>query len=279
MLRLTAVTRRVSDSFDTCQLEYLNRRRIDVSMAAAQHRDYEACLEQLGVRVVSLKPDASLPDSVFVEDPAIVVDEVAVITRMGTAARRAEAESLARALSDFRPLRWLTAPATLEGGDVMEAGKTLYAGLSRRTNREGIEQLGALVGPFGYRVVPVEVKRCLHLKTGCSWLGDGRVLANREWVDCGALAGCEIVDVPAEEPWAANVLRVGDTVVVAAAFPRTAELLLRAGYQVRTIDISELAKAEAGLTCMSLIFESAASETSADTGQEACATENRPETL
>lgn len=252
---LTAVTRRVSSSFRTCQLEYLNRCDIDVTRAAGQHRNYEACLADLGVRVVSLEADPELPDGVFVEDPAIVVDEVAVITRMGTEARCAEAESLASALSEFRPLKWLTAPATLEGGDVMQAGETLYVGVSRRTNREGVEQLAAILAPFGYRAVPVEVKRCLHLKTGCSWVGGGRALANREWIECGVLSDLEILDVPVEEPWAANVLRIGDTVLVPAAFPRTGELLSRAGYQVRTIDISELAKAEAGLTCMSVIFE------------------------
>src|SRR5437879_3319033 len=140
---LTAVTRRVSPSFRTCQLEYLNRLDIDVKKAARQHRNYEACLADVGVRVVSLEPHPELPDSVFVEDPAIVVDEVAVIARMGTEARRAEAESLAVALSDFRPLKWLTAPATLEGGDVLQAGKTVYVGISRRTNREGLDQLAA----------------------------------------------------------------------------------------------------------------------------------------
>src|SRR5437879_2763732 len=117
---LTAVTRRVSPSFRTCQLEYLDRQDIDLDKASLQHRNYEACLANLGVRVVSLEPDPELPDSVFVEDPAIVVDEVAVITRMGTEARRREAESLAATLSDFRPLRWLREPAALEGGDVMQ---------------------------------------------------------------------------------------------------------------------------------------------------------------
>ena len=252
---LTAITRRVSRSFRTCQIEYLNRLDIDVRKAARQHRKYEACLADLGARVVSLEAHPDLPDSVFVEDPAIVVDEVAVIGRMGTKARSAEPERLAATLADFRPLKQLTAPATLEGGDVLRVGKTLYVGLSRRTNKEGVEQLASLLAPLGYRTVPVEVKRCLHLKTGCSWLGGGKVLANREWVACGALSGLEILDLPAEEPWAANVLPIGDTVLVPASFPRTGELLSREGYKVRSIDISELAKAEAGLSCMSLVFE------------------------
>lgn len=251
---LTAITRRVSPAFSNCQLEYLKRGDIDVSRADAQHRAYESCLEELGVRVVPLDAEPDLPDSVFVEDPAVVVDEVAIIARMGTPARSREAAGLAQALASLRPLEWLQEPATLEGGDVMQAGRTLYVGISRRTNRAGLQQLSWFLAPFGYRVAPVHVKSCLHLKTGCSWLGDDAVLANREWIDCGALDGLEIVDVPEEEPWAANILRVGETVIVAASFPRTAELLSKRGYRVRVVNISELAKAEGGLTCLSLIF-------------------------
>lgn len=250
----TAITRRVSPNFSNCQLEYLNRCDIGIAKAAAQHREYERCLTDLELNVVSLSPDPDLPDSVFVEDPAVVVDEVAVIARMGTEVRRKEADSIAAALSAFKPLEFLTEPATLEGGDVMQIGRTLYVGISRRTNRSGVEQLTAILSPFEYRVVPLAVSGCMHLKTGCSSLGDGRLLANREWFDSSALRDFEIFDVPDAEPWAANVLRAGDAVLVPAAFPRTAELLTHAGYRVRTIDISELAKAEAGLTCMSLIF-------------------------
>jgi len=248
---LTAITRRVSASLHGCQLEYLGRVEIDVDLAAEQHRNYECSLAHLGVRVISLEPIPELPDSVFVEDPAVLLDEVAVITRMGADARRGESESLATALAQFRPLQWMSAPATLEGGDVMRIGRTLYVGISRRTNFEGAEQLAS----FSYRVVPVEVRGSMHLKTACTSLGGGRVLANREWIDVSSLSECEILDVPGGEPWAANVLRVGNTVLVPAAHPRTAGLLERKGLQVRTVDISELAKAEAGLTCMSLLFD------------------------
>lgn len=248
---LTAVTRQVSTSLRACQLEYLGRVEMNVDVAAGQHRSYEAGLADLGVRVISLEPLPELPDSVFVEDPAVVLDDVAVITRMGTDARRGESASLAKALGEFRPLKWMTPPATLEGGDVMRIGRTLYAGISRRTNREGAEQLAR----FGYRVVSIEVRGCMHLKTACTSLGDGRLLANRNWIDVGSLSEFEILDVPREEPWAANVLRIGGTVLVPAAHPRTAELVEREGLRVRLVDISELAKAEAGLTCMSLLFE------------------------
>ncbi len=169
---LTALTRGVSSTIAECELEYLQRDVIDVARAARQHRDYEACLTDLGVRVVSLPESPEFPDGVFVEDPVVVVDEIAVITRMGAESRRKESESLAEALAQFRPLRWMREPATLEGGDVMRVGKTLYVGLSRRTNREGAAQLAELLDPFGYRIVPVKVDACLHLKSACSYLGD-----------------------------------------------------------------------------------------------------------
>lgn len=251
---LTAITRGVSPAFGSCQLEYLPRREIDVAKASAQHREYEARLRDLGVRVHSLAPDGNAPDSVFVEDPAIVLDEVAILTRMGTDARRKESESLADALAQFRPLRSIREPATLEGGDVMRAGKTLYVGLSRRTNREGVVQLAELVQPFEYKVVPVHVTGCMHLKTACSWLGGDRLLVNRDWIDTGAFSAFTILDVPPEESWSANVLYIREAVIVSVACPHTAELLTKIGFEVKPVDISELAKAEGGLTCMSLIF-------------------------
>jgi dimethylargininase len=190
-----------------------------------------------------------------VEDPAIVLDEVAVIARMGAETRRPEAPSLADALSRFRELKWMREPATLEGGDVVRIGRTLYVGLSRRTNPAGIAQLADLVGAFGYSVVPVPVHGCLHLKTACCSLGGRTVLANRQLFDAGALAGIAIVDVPPAEPWAADVLPIGGTVLSSAQFPETCELLERSGFRVKTLDVSELHKAEAGVTCMSILFE------------------------
>jgi dimethylargininase len=250
-----AITRGVSRTFAGCQLEYLAREEIDVAKAVEQHRGYESALTTLGVQVVSLPADPEFPDGLFVEDPAVVLDEIAVMGRMTSEARRGEVESLAVALSDFRPLEWLREPATLEGGDVMRAGKTLYVGLSRRTNREGIEQLAGLAAPYGYRVVPVEVKGCMHLKTACSYAGQGTVLANREWIDSAALAGFNILDVAPDEPRAANVLRIGDRVLIPSSCPKTRKLLEEAGFTVTAVDTSELAKAEAGITCMSQVFE------------------------
>lgn len=252
---LIALTREVSPSIANCELEFLDRQPIDVALAEEQHRQYQSCLTELGVHVEILPAEPGMPDGVFVEDPAIVLDEVAVITRMGAVSRRGEAETLARALAGYRELLRIQDPATLEGGDVMRVGKTLYVGYSRRTNVAGIQQLSALLHPLGYFVVPVEVLGCLHLKSACCYIGDDTVLANRTWMDPDALCGLKILDVP--EPRGANALRIGDTVLMPAAYPRTCEMLNRSGFRVRTIDNSELLKAEAGVTCTSLVFEAA----------------------
>jgi dimethylargininase len=251
---LTALTRKVSPNFASCQLEYLKRVPIDVALAEAQHRDYEAALERLGVRVVSLPTEPDLPDCVFVEDPAVVLDEIAIVTCMGTESRRSESESLAAALAQFRSLVRMSEPATLEGGDVMRIGKTLYVGLSRRTNAAGVRQLAAIVEPYGYCVVPVQVTGCLHLKSACCAVSDDTALANRALFDASAFH-CKMIDVPAEEPGAADVLRIGNTVLIPGSFPRTARLLEQSGFTVQPLDVSELQKAEAGVTCMSLVFE------------------------
>ncbi len=252
---LTAITRAVSPSLNRCELGYLPRQEIDIAQAVVQHQGYEDCLRALGASVVSLAAEPDFPDAVFVEDPAVVVDEVAVIARLGAASRRGEADSLARALARFRPLRTLREPATLEGGDVLRIGATLFVGLSARTNQEGIRQLTAEVTPLGYSVVPVEVRGCLHLKTACCYAGDGTILANRAWFDTAPFRDYRILDVAPEEPRAANVLAIGDTVVIPECFPATARVLERLGRNVRTLDVSELMKAEAGLTCSSLLFE------------------------
>ena len=248
---LTAITRGVSPTIGNCELTYLEREAIDIARAREQHRAYEACLRELGVHVISLPAEPQYPDAVFVEDAAIVLDEIAVMTRLGAPSRRGEAESLGRALEPYRPLRRLREPATLDGGDVMRAGKTLFVGVTSRSNAAGIAQLAAEVGPFGYRVRPVVVRGCLHLKSACTYIGDA-VLLHRPWVDEAAFAGVRLVDVPEES--GANVLTVGDTLLVSAAAPRTAELLSGMERQVRLLDNSELMKAEGALTCCSLIF-------------------------
>ena len=252
---LTALTRAVSPTLESCELTWLPREKIDIRRAAKQHDDYERCLAELGLRVISLPAEAELPDATFVEDPLVVVDELAIITRMGAASRRAESESLAAAISAFRPVRRLREPATLEGGDVMRIGRDVFVGLSSRTTHAGISQLTTELEPLGYRVHAVEVRGCLHLKSACCSLGDGKILANPAWLDMAPFGDFNIINVADDEPGAANVLRIGDTVLMPACFPHTEQILRREGFQLRTVDISELIKAEAAITCSSVIFE------------------------
>jgi dimethylargininase len=254
---LTAITRAVSPNINRCELNHVARQPIDVQKAIEQHRQYEDCLRESGASVISLPAEPEMPDSMFVEDPAVVVDEAAVITRMGAESRRKESESLAEILARFRPLRWLREPATLEGGDVLRIGFTVFVGLSRRTNPEGVAQLEAELAPCGYSVYSVPVRGCLHLKSACTSLGDEMILANPDWVDTALLRGFRIIAVPRDEPRAANVLAIGGIIIVPAAFPETAELLQKFGRNVRALDISELMKAEAGLTCSSILFHAA----------------------
>lgn len=252
---LTAITRAVSPGIVNCELTFVTRQPIDLAKAQQQHRAYEQTLEKLGARVISLPVEPSLPDSMFVEDPAIVLDELAVILPLGTESRRPEATSLAQALSKFRILKQVVPPGAVEGGDVLRIGQTLFVGLSTRTNAEGIAQLTALLEPHQYRIVNVPVTGCLHLKSAVTCLGENTLLANRSWFDSKCFQGFEWIDVADNEPHAANALTLAGTVIFPASFPRTGELIESRGFRVTPLDISELQKAESGLTCSSLLFE------------------------
>lgn len=251
---IIALTRAVSRTLESCELTCLPRQKIDIDLAIAQHRQYEDCLRESGVRVISLPGQPDMPDAVFVEDPLIVLDELAIVAPMGCESRRKESESLAEAILPFRPVRRLRTPATLEGGDVMRIGRDVFVGASSRTNNAGISQLAGELEPFGYRVRAVEVRGCLHLKSACCPMGDGTILANRMWLDERALRDYPIVDVAEEEPGAANILNIAGTILMPAAFPKTERILRHRNADVRTLDISELMKAEASMTCSSVIF-------------------------
>jgi len=252
---LLAITREVSPSLARCELSYVPRQAIDLALAREQHRAYQRLLESLGANVIALPAEPDLPDSVFVEDPAIVLDELAVILMPGAESRRAEAQSLARALEPFRTLARIELPGTLEGGDVLRVGRKLFVGATRRSNAEGIRQLAAIVTPHGYEVIPVAVHGCLHLKSAVTSLGANTLLAKRDWFDPAPFCGSRWIRVTPEEPHAANALAIGETVIFPASFPRTRERMEQAGFRVASLDISELQKAEAGLTCSSLLFD------------------------
>src|SRR5688500_126987 len=169
---LVAITREVSPSLGDCQLTHVARTPIDVVRADAQHRAYQRVLASLGCRVLTLQAEPSMPDAVFVEDVAIVLDEVAVMTRPGAESRRGEGASVAELLSRYRPLRHIEAPGTIDGGDVLRVGRTIFVGQSGRSNAVGIAQLQTVVAEFGYRVQPVPIRGCLHLKSAVTAVRD-----------------------------------------------------------------------------------------------------------
>lgn len=249
-----ALLREVSASIASCELSHLERSPIDLLRARQQHRDYADALAAIGCEVHVLPELADLPDAVFVEDVAIVLDEVAILTRPGAESRRREVDAIAGALAPYRDCLRAAAPATLDGGDVLRIGRTLFVGVTARTNGGGVEQLRRLVAPFGYLVIAVPVHGCLHLKSGATEIAPNTLVVNPNWLDVTPFAGLDLVAVDAAEPWAANVLRVGGTVLAARAFPRTNEKITARGIALRIVEADELAKAEGGLTCCSLVF-------------------------
>lgn len=249
-----AITRAVSRALEQCELSHLPRRSIDIDLARRQHAAYEQALRDAGCEVRQLAELPEHPDSVFVEDTVIVLDEVAVITRPGALSRRGETASMAAALAGVRELRYIEAPGTLDGGDVLRLDRTLYVGASARSNAEGIAQLGAALAPFGYRVEAASLRDCLHLKTAVTQVAPNTVLLNPAWVDAASFPGFEAISVDPAEPYSANAVMLGDAVIHPASAPRTAERLRRLGIEVRGVDMSETEKAEGGVTCCSVVF-------------------------
>ncbi len=249
-----AITRGVSARLGACELTHLERRAIDVGRARAQHRAYVAALERLGCRVETLPALDELPDSVFVEDVAVVLDEIAVVTRPGAPSRRPEAVAIAPVLAAYRRVALIQPPGTLDGGDALRLGRQLFVGLSGRSNSSGIGQLRDVAGPHGYAVTPVPVRGCLHLKSAVTEVAPGVVLVNPEWVDPGVFGDAAVIEVDPSEPGAANALLIGRRLVYPDSFPKTRLRLEHAGIGVVAVDLSELQKAEGAVTCCSLIL-------------------------
>jgi len=262
---MIALTRPVSPTIDQCELTHRERVPIDPGRAAAQHADYEAALEVAGLRLVPVPAAPFMPDAVFVEDTAVVVDEVAVLARPGAESRRPEVEAVGPVLAAHRPIERIEAPGTLDGGDVLVVGRDVFVGLSQRTNRTGAAALRSILEPHGYAVRTVPVTGCLHLKSAVTALTDDTLLANSGWIDLGAFDGYRIVEVAPDEPWAANVLRLPDRLIMASGHPATHERVRAAladgtdgegAVPVVETDVSEIAKAEGGVTCCSILLGS-----------------------
>lgn len=251
----TALLNKPTPAIEECELTFMDRESIQFSEALKQHALYAEALSRAGLNVMVLEVNSESPDAVFVEDVAIILDEIAIITSMGTASRRPEVDSMAEIISKYRDrVHRVLLPATIEGGDVLRVGKKLFVGISSRTNKAGISQLSDIVTPIGYHVIPVEVSGCLHLKTGVTALNDESFLLNSSWIDTSPFDGFQCIEVAHNEPFAANVLRIDENMILNSAYPHTVEKIQNAGFSFDLVNISEFGKAEAGLTCMSLIF-------------------------
>jgi dimethylargininase len=251
---MIAITRNVSPLFNECEITHIERTPIDLEVARAQHHEYVQALKVLGCDVIELPAESDLPDSVFVEDTAFILPELAVITRPGANSRKPETESIARALTPLIQCVQVKAPATLDGGDVLVLEKRIYIGSSTRSNQAAIDQLNELLGEYGYLVTGVPMHDCLHLKSAVTRVDDNTLLINPNWVETHHFEGFYCIEVDPSEPFAANCLPVGDSIIFPTAFPKTCAKLKEAGFKVITVDVSELAKAEGAVTCCSLII-------------------------
>ncbi|HSN16766.1 MAG TPA: arginine deiminase family protein [Gammaproteobacteria bacterium] len=249
-----ALVRDVSPSLERCELSFQDRVSIDLERARTQHRVYVEMLARLGCRVETLPTLPENPDAVFVEDTAVVLDEIAVITRPGAESRRAEVDSTAEALARHRKLAYIEASGTLDGGDVLRVGRTLYVGSSARSDTSGIEQLRAHVKPHGYDVRAVRLTGCLHLKTAVTQVAEQILLINPAFVAESAFPGMRFIHVDPSEPAAGNAVWLESGVVYPMSFPRTRGRLEREGLKLHIVDMSETEKAEGGVTCCSVIF-------------------------
>jgi len=223
----------------------------DPRLALAQHRAYCDVLRESGLEVVVLPADPRHPDGCFVEDTAVILGEVAVITRPGDPSRRGEEEAVAAVLSRIRRLIHIPPPGRLDGGDVLQWGDRVYIGRSTRTNREGATQLAEIVSARGYAASEVPVDAGLHLKTGVTELGDGRLIATAAMA--ARFPSADVVTVPEDEAHAANCLRVGDRLLIPGGCPGVHRTLLELGYEVVVVEMSEFQKMDGGLTCLSLV--------------------------
>jgi len=251
---LSVITHLPSPSLQQCELTFLNSEPIDIKKAQKEHKAYEDMIRSCGATIITIDENIDLPDSVFVEDPIIVFDEVAVLTSMGVASRRKESATMEKTFKKYREIKHIELPAKIEGGDVLKIGKRIFVGKSARTNGKGIRALRDIITPYGYEVISARVGGCLHLKTGCTALDEKTLLINPRWVDSKSFTGFRQIVVPKEEPFGANILKINETICMNEAFPKTIELVKSLGYNVKSTDITEFVKAEAGLTCMSVPF-------------------------
>jgi dimethylargininase len=249
-----AITRQVSPSINQCEITHIERKSIDYERACSQHKQYEDALRTLGLDIISLDAEPDLPDSVFVEDTALVLNECAIMLNPGAASRRPEVASVEKALAPYREIFRIQPPGTVDGGDILTVGRTVYVGITSRSTEDAIEQMKAILEPFSYEVRVLWVTGCLHLKSAVTQVGEDTLLINPEWVPKDDFPIMKFIEVDPSEPYAANAVLVDGTIIYPSSFPKTKAKLEMAGIPMLIVDADELAKAEGAVTCCSLIF-------------------------
>jgi dimethylargininase len=251
---IIAITRQVSPSINQCELTHIEREPIDYERTCAQHKQYEDALHSLGLSVISLDAEPDLPDSVFVEDVALVLDECAIILNPGAASRHPEVASVEKALAPYRKIFRIQPPGTVDGGDILTVGRTVYVGISSRSTDDAIGQMKNILEPLSYQIRTVRVTGCLHLKSAVTQVGQDTLLINPKWVSKDAFPGMQFIEIDSSEPYAANAVLIDETIIYPSSFPKTQTKLQDAGIRMIIVDADELAKAEGAVTCCSLIF-------------------------
>lgn len=259
-MSIIGITRKISPSINKCKLSHIKRVPINYNVAINQHNIYENALRDIGVNVISLPPLDDFPDSVFVEDCAIVFNECAIITRPGDISRVDETKHILDELSKHRKLLNISDPGTLDGGDVMCIGKKIYVGMSNRSNTTALQQLSNLMNMYDYKVIGVSLRECLHLKSAVTYIGRNTVLLNPSWINASIFSDYNIIYIDPTEPHAANALLIkqtkkyGDIIIFPTNYIKTLAKLENNGFNVISVPIDELAKAEGAVTCSSLII-------------------------
>ncbi len=248
-----ALVRQVPDSFDRC-IKPDGEAVIDVDLARRQHADYCAALENAGLELIRLEADERYPDGCFVEDTTVVAGDLAVMLPIGAPSRVGEEVEVEKTLRRYKIVEEIKPPASMDGGDILKIEKRLYIGLSQRTNRRAISELGKLISPQGYEAIPVPLEKVLHLKSAVSYLGEQHVVVSPGSFDDRVLSEYNKITVPDDEAYSANCLAVNGVVLVSKGFPRTKSRIESAGFETVELDMSEFRKGWGSLTCLSIIF-------------------------
>jgi len=246
-----AIVREPGDSYSKCISCHPLRHTIDVEKARDQHRAYCRALGELGLEVIHVPRDDTLADSCFVEDNAVIHRGKALMCRMARQSRRSEIGAVESVLKDLVRVKQATAPATVEGGDVVHLSDRLLSGVSQRTNSQGVTQMEQWLG---VKVDTVEDPSIVHLKSHVTYLGGDFMVSTRRYAKHPTLDGLTVLVVPEDEEYAADTLAIGDSVLMAEGRPKSQRLIRDAGFEVISLDVSEFEKCEGALTCLSLVL-------------------------